>query len=60
MKTFIIVSIAMLVPILMTFLMWLNNKLMERETRLILEGKKEPWIVKNKRRKAHFKKPVKS
>ena len=31
--------------------LWLNDFLLERERKLIMEGKKEPWIVRNNRRR---------
>jgi len=32
----------------MIFILWLNNYLLERETKLILAGKKIPWGFRKK------------
>ena len=36
------------IPGFMIFILWLNNYLLERETKLILAGKKIPWGFRKK------------
>ena len=41
-------AISIGIPGFMIFILWLNNYMLERETKLILAGKKLPWGHKKK------------